>query len=54
MKIKIPKATVKPDKKVLSLFLRMVSKISCQRSLLNMIPNNNLVNVLVFNNDPIF
>jgi hypothetical protein len=35
MKIKIPRATVNPDKKVRNLFLPMVSNISLQRSLLN-------------------
>ena len=34
-KIKIPKATVKPERKVLSLFFLIVSNISSQRSLLN-------------------
>ena len=36
-KIKIPKATVKPERKVLSLFFLIVSNISNQRSLLNII-----------------
>ena len=35
IKMKIPKATVNPDKNVRSLFLPIVSKISLQRSLLN-------------------
>src|SRR5690606_39038944 len=34
-KIKIPEATERPVKKVRSLFLRIASKISCQRSILN-------------------
>ncbi len=50
----IPKATVNPESMVLSLFFRMVSNISCQLSLLNILLYYYLFYFLVFNNNSIF
>src|SRR6056300_816982 len=54
MKMKIPSATVNPDKNVLNLFLLIVSKISLQRSLLNIFRGYYLFYFFIFDYYPVF